>query len=150
ASNKYGLRLNVEVDDEVLGSLVGDGGIVKGVAGRVGEPGVLQLFGVGDEDVLAGGQPGEEREVNLAEVFKYVCRRRVVRVGSDGEGRKGDEVRGCNELRLVGVIERDVDERVIADVGGGGWIKRGKKHRGRGVEDRLGLVHRVDHIEGQG
>ena len=58
------LGLDVEVDDEVFGAFVRHGGVVEGVAGRVGQARILELGRVGDELVLAGGQAGQEGQVD--------------------------------------------------------------------------------------
>ena len=69
------LRLDVEVDDEIFGAFVGHSRVVERVAGGVGQARVLQLGRVGHEHVLAGGQAGQEGQVDLAGVGEDVsCR----------------------------------------------------------------------------
>ena len=52
----------------------GRDGVVRGVAGGVGDARVLQLGGVGDERVLPGGQAGREGQVDVAVVGQDVSR----------------------------------------------------------------------------
>ena len=127
--------LDGQVQDEVVGAFAGDRGIVEVVAGGVGQARILELVRVGDQLVLARRQAGGERQVHVAVIGGDEA-------GGVHCGGLGDEGRAGDELRLVGV-GRDVDQGVIADVGGRGRVERVELDRGRRPEwSRL----RVDRI----
>ena len=107
-------------------------------------PGILQLGRVGDEHVLAGGQAGQERQVDLAGVGEDEV---AGRVEHGARARRRSRVAmNCDSFC---VVLGDVDQRVIADVRGGRRVERGEEDRRRSGEDRRSLADRIDDVERQ-